>query len=293
MNVFIALTRNQHGDKEAEVAETFEAAKDIVKKQLLDQEELSASDIEEALSSIKESKAGIEKRVGDNHWLEIFPAPFTPNKISFTINDNYYSDEPESLEVSVEYSKETDVILVTAEGYGDNSSQEGGVPMIIDFYDEELNVRIWSDINNEEATHTIRLEGARESMRRETIYRNKLGKYLSLFIREPIITDKDIEFGIGNEITPWKMVEEIYKSLTLNLNELKGLTDKCGESSNEIQKLTRPYFPITKEQHQALLSAPYDYYMTETGHVVTFGEADGGYALMPLQEQYAQEIIHK
>lgn len=57
-------------------------------------------------------------------------------------------------------------ILLMFDGYGDKCSQDGkGVPVLIEYYQAEVRVLIWNDINQEDMTHAIGLEGAREDMR--------------------------------------------------------------------------------------------------------------------------------
>ncbi len=52
-------------------------------------------------------------------------------------------------------------------GYGDRSSAVGsGTPVFIGLHDGHLTVHVWADINQEESTHTIHLENAREILRR-------------------------------------------------------------------------------------------------------------------------------
>ena len=59
------------------------------------------------------------------------------------------------------------MILLSAEGFGDCSSKDGhGCPVAIEYYRGRLRVIIWSDINEEDPTHVIDLEGARECNRR-------------------------------------------------------------------------------------------------------------------------------
>jgi hypothetical protein len=54
-----------------------------------------------------------------------------------------------------------------AEGYGDCGSQDGcGLPVKVEWYEGQLWVLIWADINSEDPTHKISLAGARESERR-------------------------------------------------------------------------------------------------------------------------------
>lgn len=57
-------------------------------------------------------------------------------------------------------------IEIQAEGYGDSSSNVGsGSPIFIEWYDGKLRVHLFGDINREDPTHSIDLEGARESAR--------------------------------------------------------------------------------------------------------------------------------
>ena len=71
---------------------------------------------------------------------------------------------------------------------------------------------------------------------------------------------------------------------------LQPLNGRCADFHTEVRKLQRPYIPITKEQYDALIAVPNDYYKFGND-VVTFGGADGGYALMPLQAKYATAIL--
>ena len=64
-----------------------------------------------------------------------------------------------------------DVILLEAEGYGNRTGE--GVPgegyndiVMLEYYGDKLRVIVWSDINQEDPTHIIEMENARESNRR-------------------------------------------------------------------------------------------------------------------------------
>lgn len=60
-------------------------------------------------------------------------------------------------------------ILLAFDGYGDHASQEGyGHPVCIEVYQGKLRILVWDDINQEDPTHIISLEGARESARIDT-----------------------------------------------------------------------------------------------------------------------------
>jgi hypothetical protein len=62
-------------------------------------------------------------------------------------------------------------ILICPEGYGEKSAKDGeGAPIMIEKYDGKLRVIVWSDINLEDPTHTIEMEGAKEDNRKvETV----------------------------------------------------------------------------------------------------------------------------
>ncbi len=54
------------------------------------------------------------------------------------------------------------------DGYGNcNSKENDGEVIWIELFEGELRVLVWSDINKEDATHRISLEGALESKRKE------------------------------------------------------------------------------------------------------------------------------
>jgi hypothetical protein len=58
-------------------------------------------------------------------------------------------------------------ISIRVEGYSDACSLDGcGTPILIERWEGELRVVIWGDINQEDPTHIISLEGARESKRK-------------------------------------------------------------------------------------------------------------------------------
>jgi len=58
-------------------------------------------------------------------------------------------------------------ILVGAEGFG-TMNTEGDEPMVmVEYWEGELRVLVWSDINQEDPTHIISLEGAKHEARKE------------------------------------------------------------------------------------------------------------------------------
>jgi len=54
-------------------------------------------------------------------------------------------------------------LVIGADGYGEKTAEQGqGHPIIIEFYDGDIRLLVWSDIDSEEPTHIISLKGARE-----------------------------------------------------------------------------------------------------------------------------------
>ena len=52
------------------------------------------------------------------------------------------------------------------EGYGECAAADGyGRPVIIELYEGKLRLLVWSDINREDPTHIIELNGAQEARR--------------------------------------------------------------------------------------------------------------------------------
>ena len=58
-------------------------------------------------------------------------------------------------------------IDISPEGYGDMTSEDGmGCPVYLEVHPEDgLRLLVWADINQENPTHIIPLEGAKESAR--------------------------------------------------------------------------------------------------------------------------------
>lgn len=70
--------------------------------------------------------------------------------------------------VEVEIAEEPTCIEIKPQGYGDYASAKGkGVPIILEVTDSKLRLVVWADINADEPTHIIDLEGAREEARKE------------------------------------------------------------------------------------------------------------------------------
>lgn len=69
---------------------------------------------------------------------------------------------------TIEFDCRESGINICPNGYGDFSSDPGtGAPIFIERHEGKLRLIVWSDINAEEPTHVISLEGAKESRRTE------------------------------------------------------------------------------------------------------------------------------
>jgi hypothetical protein len=76
------------------------------------------------------------------------------------INQGYGKEIPVTIESS------NDHLLIRPLGYGDYDSTDGeGTPIMVEVFEGKLRVIIWSDINQEDPTHIISLEGAKEELR--------------------------------------------------------------------------------------------------------------------------------
>lgn len=81
-----------------------------------------------------------------------------------SLSDKSADVNPE-VKTKVECSNQS--IYIMPDGYGDCSSNNGhGCPIMLEVWEGELRVVVWSDINDEDPTHIISLEGARESLRK-------------------------------------------------------------------------------------------------------------------------------
>jgi hypothetical protein len=87
--------------------------------------------------------------------------------MSDIIHGAIYDDvTKKELKVKIEFTHGS--LFINIEKYGDACSLDGaGDPVVIDYFDGQVDVCVWSDINKEDPTHKINLEGALESKRKE------------------------------------------------------------------------------------------------------------------------------
>ena len=61
----------------------------------------------------------------------------------------------------------TTALLISPEGYGECNALGGkGSPIMLEIWEGKLRLIVWADINQEDPTHIIDLEGARETNRK-------------------------------------------------------------------------------------------------------------------------------
>lgn len=76
--------------------------------------------------------------------------------------------EKSNREVDVKIECENGMIFISPKGYGDATSEDGyGSPILLEVWNGELRIVAWADINEQDATHIISLEKARENLRKE------------------------------------------------------------------------------------------------------------------------------
>lgn len=131
------------------------------------------------------------------------------------------------------------------------------------------------------------------------------------------LSDEDFLDGFGDEIT--EQVRKFHtdavieagfiensrssKDSTIHSSEIwlaaKGfdidlLTPIEGLGKNslvDISRLCRPYQSITESQHAELFESGHTYFKLPTGVMVTYGESDQGYSLMPVNDEYAEKLL--
>lgn len=74
------------------------------------------------------------------------------------------SNDKDNIKVRVKVGKYG--IYIHADGYGEKTAPDGkGEPILIELHQGSLKVYVWGDINEEDPTHIINMDDARESNR--------------------------------------------------------------------------------------------------------------------------------
>ena len=85
--------------------------------------------------------------------------------LAFALREHGHDDQQEQLTGAV--TEQDGALLIHLDGHGDFCSADGqGTVVVVELANGCPRVLAWADINQEDPTHTIRLEDAREDRRR-------------------------------------------------------------------------------------------------------------------------------
>lgn len=114
------------------------------------------------MSTINDLLARVHDLEGQLEALRSQPAP---ERFKATLLEYDHPERP-GREVVIDCSD--GAITLHFQGYGTRTMAEGhGEPLMVEFYEGELRVVAWADISQEDPSHTISLEPARECLRVE------------------------------------------------------------------------------------------------------------------------------
>ncbi len=122
-------------------------------------------------------------------------------------------------------------------------------------------------------------------------YFNKLEKSLSKFDKRIELGAEFSEQALEDGLNVMQATESYFSDQSFDLSSLIPLKGECKPFSEQVKDLSRPYAAISEQQQNELLKGEVDFYRTNGGLVVTFGFADGGFALMPLNAESANRVL--
>jgi len=85
---------------------------------------------------------------------------------NFLLHDCLCDGEDTPFNGHVTSEQDNLALLIAIDGYGENTSHRGGYPILLEKHEGRLRLLIWADINQEDPTHIIDLEGAKETNRK-------------------------------------------------------------------------------------------------------------------------------
>jgi len=98
----------------------------------------------------------------------------TDSELPYTIDTTLILDpqgEPALGSILMRVRGNNRLMTIGARGYGEKGAADGeGTPIVIEVHDGELRLLVWSDINSEDPTHIISLQGAMENKRRGWVF---------------------------------------------------------------------------------------------------------------------------
>jgi len=98
-------------------------------------------------------------------WVRLVPME-TKTRYTVQLVDSSVEQGGFSISAKIQLSPNDNLVMIGAGGYGENTAEDGdGFPIVIEYHEGQFRVLVWSDINDEEPTHVISLEKARDSAR--------------------------------------------------------------------------------------------------------------------------------
>lgn len=106
------------------------------------------------------------------------------------------------------------------------------------------------------------------------------------------VTPEFIDQAAEDKLSVLQAVQSWFADFAFDCSTLKPLTGSVEKFGISFVHLVRPYIAISKESYQRLLGVEStDLFLTPSGVVVTYGDADNGYALMPINEETASLVL--
>lgn len=169
-------------------------------------------------------------------------------------------------------------INVEVKGLGIVSISRTDKGVVVDVYDNSQSDDSLNSLVFDECDFSA---GFADELRREI---EKFDPSISLDAQECLMAYK-------NNQRPSAFIAEYFDKIGFDLALLEPLKGVCKPFAEQVRELTAPYIAITESQHESLLAQPADFYMTKGGKVLTFGHANGGFALMTLQDEPARKVL--
>lgn len=162
-------------------------------------------------------------------------------------------------ELAVEVRKKGNLVEIGAVGYGEAAAAPGqGFPIVLEYYDGKLVLRVWSNINSEDPTHTIDMQGALESK----FIQNLDGAALEA-AATGLADDLADDPGalVDDDITQENVDAFINKHSDPTAEEAESFIEACGDEEDLTGDLIESQdgpdaFPDTLEEATALEVAP-------------------------------------
>ena len=146
-------------------------------------------------------------------------------------------------------------------------------------------------LGNDEVVDTLALENE-DFVSEKEAYTNSLKTWIMKYDRTSEGLDEFVCEAYNNRMNERNAFMAWFDTHPFDITDLTGLKGELEYFAVEVRKLERPYIPITYEANTALQAGAHDYYRTPGGAVVTYGAADGGFSLMPLNDEAAQKVLN-